>query len=437
MARVPTVRAVESRYTLQGGNKDREKHQVANGGRRKVDEMMKETRQHIIGGDRELGKESLNQLDKAGWMEEDDRAPVNSKAEMVFTVECSEDLRVWGVPEVWNKEVGKQTIGGNNSSHALWQVMSEGRPRGQVGGSSQGLDGVAELDATEDMLQVENLLQECGHAHNACPRGGHDKDMDKKESSELLEVFLSEDERLRKCSFICKLLGGRPNRGMVRDMLQVALMDRVPQILNVHNMGRNFFHVEVVEGGDVSRIVDMKFVELKYGRALLLEWHANFNAMEEDKKIGNPRVISMIFPNLPRQLYPLIPKIGDEIGFVCPSKATMVDRVRDYPKIRVLVQSSSKLPPIIRVHDVEVGLINLAVEYEGLPGQCFYCKKKGHIAKECPRKINGNGRVGKDKGQVARQENIGVKYQNTLNGVVKEKANTYSWTLVLGRKNRL
>ena len=110
--RVPTMRAVESRYTLQGGNKDREKHQMANGGRRKVDEMMKETRQHIIGGDRELGKESLNQLDKAGWMEEDDRAPLNSKAETVFTVECSEDLRVWGVPEVWNKEVGKQKTRG-------------------------------------------------------------------------------------------------------------------------------------------------------------------------------------------------------------------------------------------------------------------------------------------------------------------------------------
>ena len=51
-----------------------------------------------------------------------------------------------------------------------------------------------ELDATEDMLQVENLLQECGHAHNACSRGGHDKDMDMKKSSELLEIFLSEDE---------------------------------------------------------------------------------------------------------------------------------------------------------------------------------------------------------------------------------------------------
>ena len=77
-------------------------------------------------------------------------------------------------------------------------------------------------------------------------------------------------------------------------------MDRVPQIFNVHNMGRNFFHVEVVEEGDVSRIIDMKFVDLKYGRAIFLEWHANFNVMEEDKKIGNPWVISMLFPNLAR-----------------------------------------------------------------------------------------------------------------------------------------
>ena len=105
---------------------------------------------------------------------------------------------------------------------------------------------------------------------------------------EEIKIQNAEIERLKKCSFICKIIGGRPNRGMVRDMMQVALVDTVLQILNVHNMGRNFFHVEVVEEGDVSRIIDMKFVELKYGRALSLEWHANFNAMEEDKKIGNP-----------------------------------------------------------------------------------------------------------------------------------------------------
>ena len=136
---------------------------------------------------------------------------------------------------------------------------------------------------------MENLLNECGQAHNACRIGDYDKQLEMKESSEILDVFLSEEEseifnveirRLKKCSFICKLLGGRPSRGMVRDMLQVALMDRVSQIKNVDNMGQNFFHIEVAEGSNLSQILDMKFVELKYGRALLLEWHAKFNAME-------------------------------------------------------------------------------------------------------------------------------------------------------------
>ena len=60
----------------------------------------------------------------------------------------------------------------------------------------------------------------------------------------------------------------------------------------------------------------------------------------------------------------------------------MADRIRDSPKIRVLVQSLSTLPSIIRVHDVEARLIDVEVEYEGLPGQCFYCKKISHVMKD-------------------------------------------------------
>ena len=114
--------------------------------------------------------------------------------------------------------------------------VEEGQ-RGLQGGLPQGLV-IVEREAMEYTLQVENLLQECGQAHNAYLRGNLDKDLEMMETSEILDVFLSEEEstilnaeikRLKKCSFICKLLGGRPNRGMVRDMLQVALMD---------NMGR-------------------------------------------------------------------------------------------------------------------------------------------------------------------------------------------------------
>ena len=84
-----------------------------------------------------------------------------------------------------------------------------------------------------------------------------------------------------------------------------------------------------------------------------MEWHTNFNVMDEAKKICNPMVISMLFPNLPRQLYPLMQKIREKIGTYCPSNATMVDRIRESPKIKILVQSLSTLPSIIMVYDVE------------------------------------------------------------------------------------
>ena len=50
--------------------------------------------------------------------------------------------------------------------------------------------------------------------------------------SRALDVFLSEEEseilnveirRLKKCFFICKPLGGRPNRDMVHDMCESVL----------------------------------------------------------------------------------------------------------------------------------------------------------------------------------------------------------------------
>ena len=57
----------------------------------------------------------------------------------------------------------------------------------------------------------------------------------------------------------------------------------------------------------------------------------------------------------------------------------MVDRIWDYPKIRLLVQSSSKLPPIIRVHDVEAGLIDVAVEYEAYMANVFIVKRRATL----------------------------------------------------------
>ena len=68
-------------------------------------------------------------------MEEEDRAPLGSNVVVVPSGDCTEDSRVWGVAEDWSNEDGRQTIGGDHFSHALWHVMSEGRQRGLQSGS--------------------------------------------------------------------------------------------------------------------------------------------------------------------------------------------------------------------------------------------------------------------------------------------------------------
>ena len=66
LARVPAARLVESIYALQGRNREREKHQVENGARRKVGDMSTKTRHHSIGGDRRMSKDLVNPRDKVG-----------------------------------------------------------------------------------------------------------------------------------------------------------------------------------------------------------------------------------------------------------------------------------------------------------------------------------------------------------------------------------
>ena len=60
-------------------------------------------------------------------MDEEDKAPLSSKAVVVSTIDCVEDSRVWRVAEDWNNEVGRQKTWADHSNHALWHVMSEGR----------------------------------------------------------------------------------------------------------------------------------------------------------------------------------------------------------------------------------------------------------------------------------------------------------------------
>ena len=250
--------------------------------------------------------------------------------------------------------------------------------------------------------------------------GGSDLDITL--SPEANRLLAEEIERLRRTSFVCRFLAGRPSRGMVRDMFQVAMLENMPAIKSVRGLGKNFFHIELGNGSLAQPLVELKVLELKYGKVLLQPWSPGFNPIEELRKLNNPRVITATFPGLPPHLCHLLPLFGEQIGMICPQKASMADTVAEVPKLRLLVPSLHGLPSRIRLYSEELGLTVVKVVYEGLPGQCFICKQTGHLAKECPRKTRKgssgprpSGKVGTTKGDEAPW--IPVKKKGKLGGL--------------------
>ena len=95
-----------------------------------------------------------------------------------------------------------------------------------------------------------------------------------------IDLYLSplENQRLAKkvgmlkcSSFTYQLLGGCPSKELLRDMLQVALLDKMPPIQNILRMGFNYHHVILEEGQNVQEILDHRWIMLKYGKAMILK----------------------------------------------------------------------------------------------------------------------------------------------------------------------
>ena len=99
--------------------------------------------------------------------------------------------------------------------------------------------------------------------------------------------FLAEEiDRLRRTSFVCRFLAGRPSRGMVRDMFQVVVLENMPVMKSVRGLGKNFFHIELGNGSLAQPWVELKVLELKYGKVLLQPWSPGFNPIEELRKLN-------------------------------------------------------------------------------------------------------------------------------------------------------
>ena len=92
--------------------------------------------------------------------------------------------------------------------------------------------------------------------------------------------------RLKSSSFICKCFGGRPNIGMLRYMLRIALQgfDAKNPNSQCHGLGF-YFHTELEPQSDIQAILIASLLELKYGKGTLLQWFTSFSAVKEKQMV--------------------------------------------------------------------------------------------------------------------------------------------------------
>jgi hypothetical protein len=58
-------------------------------------------------------------------------------------------------------------------------------------------------------------------------------------SLEANHFLVEEIECLWRTSLVCRFMVGRPSRGMVRDMFQVAMLENMPVIKSVRGLGKS------------------------------------------------------------------------------------------------------------------------------------------------------------------------------------------------------
>ena len=96
------------------------------------------------------------------------------------------------------------------------------------------------------MIEKEDIdfspVQEKSVEEDIEERKGTDLYLSSVENQRLVE----EVGRLKCSSFICRLLRGCLNKGLLRDMLQATLLDKMPHIHNILRMGLNY-HQAILE----------------------------------------------------------------------------------------------------------------------------------------------------------------------------------------------
>ena len=162
-------------------------------------------------------------------------------------------------------------------------------------------------------------------------------------NSEVSSLFSFEVQRLQKCSIICRMVGSRPNRGLLRDLVQAKLQ---VQVTHVQILGLGFYHIEFTAENAVEKAIEDSPIDLGGSLAFCMNWRQGFIPKEAANSFGNMVVVMAFFPGLRKEYLPFLKEIGGQIGNVMKKRGSQQhdDDVfkGGIPAVRIMLDSLQK-----------------------------------------------------------------------------------------------
>ena len=155
---------------------------------------------------------------------------------------------------------------------------------------------------------------------------------------------------LTEFSVICRILGSRPSRGELTDLLYGSLQVEADKIQDIQLLGKGFYLIEFEHSSSVQRLLGMNPLDLRGAKAFFSPWHSGFNAEEIVKNGEKIFTSTAIFPNLPKEYMSFLNSIGAKLGIpigTTESMASRVSRSNGMPSVKILVSGTNSLPNII------------------------------------------------------------------------------------------
>ncbi|MCO5613181.1 hypothetical protein L7F22_067457 [Adiantum nelumboides] len=138
------------------------------------------------------------------------------------------------------------------------------------------------------------------------------------------------------------------------------------------------------------------------------------------------------FPELLQEFSPHVIEIGRCMGFVVEDAVILEDEDRTISMRMVLYPSLAKNPPqFISLPTIHGGEILQRVFFIGLPGHCFVCGRKGHLAAACTRRRISPDQSKQSSKQEALHANGGLK-----NRLVRRRSEAEKARMKEGKKRR-